>query len=63
MTGDNNQNLGELNVSAIYLHELYVSYIRAGFSNEQAFSLVTTTLRTMLQLSQFQGGEADDRQP
>ena len=52
--------LGELDVSAIYLHELYVTYVKAGFSNDYAFALVQTTLRTMLQLSQFQGGEAGD---
>jgi hypothetical protein len=48
--------LGELAVGAIQLHEIYRSYIAAGFTNEQAFELSKTILVTTLKLGQ--GGDA-----
>jgi hypothetical protein len=34
--------------SAIHLHELYTSYVAAGFTNEQAFGLVCLVLQTTI---------------
>jgi hypothetical protein len=62
MSGENEPEnpLSEQTAGAIYLHELYRSYIQVGFTNEQAFALVTTTLTTMLQLGIARGGGADE---
>lgn len=36
---------GHLNTAGINLHELYLSYVRAGFTEEQSFELVKITLQ------------------
>ena len=35
--------------SAVAIHELYASFVKAGFSEAQAFTLVLTTLTITLQ--------------
>lgn len=44
-------DLTPLNENAVRLHELYLGWIEAGFPEERAFDLVTTTWQ------QYLGGE------
>ena len=36
---------GTINTAAISLHEVYSSYMRAGFSTDQSFQLTLVTLK------------------
>jgi hypothetical protein len=44
--------------SAVAAHEMHLSYIAAGFTVEQAFTLVQTTLLASIQFKA--GGTSDD---
>lgn len=37
-------NLADMRTYAIALHELYMSYVKAGFNRDQAFELTRTVL-------------------
>lgn len=41
---EQNSNSGEMNTAAITIHELFESYMRAGFTREEAFELCKLTL-------------------
>lgn len=41
---ENGEQNGQLDTAAISLHELYSSYLRAGFSEDQSFTLTTIML-------------------
>lgn len=43
MGDDTDGELTPLNQNAVHLHELYLCWIEAGFPEERAFDLVTTT--------------------
>lgn len=46
---------GEMNTAAIHVHELYMSYTRAGFSEEQAFELTKLSLMAVNHLANGNG--------
>lgn len=45
---------------AISLHEMFTSFIAAGFTEAQAMSLVNNSLQTLLTIGAMVQGEEDD---
>lgn len=42
--GDPFDKLGNYDTNAVAMHELYMSYVRAGFSKEQALTIILSML-------------------
>ena len=43
-----------LDEGAIFMHELFLAYLRAGFTEDQALRIITAMLRE--QIGKYQGG-------
>jgi hypothetical protein len=53
------QNVNTLDESAAALHEMYLSYLRAGFAEDQAMRLIIAVVTNVSRNIKLDGGEGD----
>lgn len=54
------QPIGTLDEAALAMHELYLSYLRAGFSKQQAMEIVIAMATTHVQAARGGGSNATE---
>lgn len=59
MSEDFPEPMTQLAENAVQLHEMYLSYVEAGFRDDQAFDLVKTVLIVTLENTQIDDDDDD----